>query len=1552
MLETEAKGESCDRLLPGCTACIEAKTKCCPRSVQLGGTAEDASGLSNAALPDYIETLKRKAKDLDDRSQRRRPQAAHDSPQTSHGTPLTEQTSLTERSVQAAMGEIEFLSRNAMAEPRGEASGFPQELAIGNMIKAILAISGKDPTQSLFSLSQKSKYRNMLGQTPTLTREVVADCMGRFFGHTKALCPYINEGEMLEYCDSFFDGSHVSHAISYTAFRDFNVYMATAIGMLLSPESGIELFASSLHSTAMQRFPTILGSNDDLKMLHSMQLLIIYSMFSSMGGSTWHLVGLAMKKAISFRFHKEPLSDIGIPEQKLNRRRTIFWNLYTLDRSAQWTGHSALKMKILRFNPPDTLDFPAYVVMHARLISKMRGSSHQQSIFHYGSFSYWRDIPRGTMGSNISPTSSRTLRQLTCRSMVCLAQISGFERNATRVFGTTHTIRQDIINTCSEYISNEYLAVENDCFTGSFVDAFDIFSAGVVLICLGRMSPSSDVPNAASVLNKCTSLLTLLGERFSALKALCRVLWCLQESADMCIITLFQSKMAPSRDDDPASSRQTVADKPTVYLLDTFPPKAIEHAKTLFNIIQPQDEQFQNWRENARALLIRSSYLTAEDVASCPNLIAIGKHGVGIDKIDQNACAERGIKILNTPGANARDVAELVVALSLSVARGIRSITTRQMSKPVPKETCNGLTLYQKTVGIIGMGNIGRTVAEIFRGGFQTDIIAYDAYMPEDTWTHIPHTRASSIDEVITRADILSVHVPLTKETRDMITYDKICMMKPDAILINAARGGIVNEHDLTRALSEGRLWGAGLDCHEQEPPSHEIYGQLWENLNSVSFFYVINNILTFLSMTSTIHDSYLSLQNPPANHPPTMPPHDLHIALQTIRDKQRPPILTPKRTIRQILPSILRSNNPRLRHPLLIHHKHTPKTRMTYKQTPLLIHSQPIRPRTPKRLEKQPYLRQFCLVIATYKNRSSGDNTNPFGEIPFDTRQSSLPSGESRYTHPDGSVIPTGPSRKISDAGRAEPLRHSVGWPVQRKVWGICHLRMGLITETRKAIQDAPKGMFNAYVLMCTCVFAFAGVAKGFDEDDYANTKGWIVSITTAGAVFGCLGCPRINDRFGRRWTFRLSTLIYIAGILGQGLCNGNMSGLYASRFIAGLGLGVLTIVPPIYISEIAPKTIRGLLTLQHAACQQLGVVFGFFINYGVTKSYPGGDKQWMLPTLLQLLPATIWLIGSFLCCESPRWLLYKGKRHDAATNLVKLRHLPLDHPIIVAELAGMDAQLLLETESVGEATIWELLKETLIPIENRRRFFLIFMANLLSQWSGANAITQYSPTIFGYLGISGDESTFLATGIYGVVKFASTLAFALFIVDFIGRRRSLITGISLQIVTLVYVGAYLGATKDMTPTQISNTPGASRASTAAIVAIYIHAVAWSIGWFGIPYLIGSEIFPIRIRSLNVSISMAFHWAFYFGCSRAMPSLLAATHRWGAFLFFGCICVIGLVYVFFAMPDTTGRSLEALDSLFQRPWYTVYRVAYPSSEAVRVEREDAKLGVEHVERA
>lgn len=313
--------------------------------------------------------------------------------------------------------------------------------------------------------------------------------------------------------------------------------------------------------------------------------------------------------------------------------------------------------------------------------------------------------------------------------------------------------------------------------------------------------------------------------------------------------------------------------------------------------------------------------------------------------------------------------------------------------------------------------------------------------------------------------------------------------------------------------------------------------------------------------------------------------------------------------------------------------------------------------------------------------------------------------------------------------------------------------------------------------------------------------------------------------------------------------------------------------------------------------------MVLGFFINYGVTRTYAGFKAQWMLPTLLQVLPAVLWGLSTFSVPESPRWLLAKSRRSEATKNLSKIRSLPPNHPVVEAEIAGIDAQLEHEIEAVAGASQRDLILETFGPVENRRRFFLIFMATLFSQWSGANAITQYSPTIFGYLGVTGTEPQFLTTGIYGVVKFTSCLAFALFIVDFLGRRRSLMTGIVLQIVTLAFVGTYLGITGNMSTTAVETSQAASRAGTAAIVAIYIHAIAWSIGWFSMPYLVGSEIFPIRIRSFNVSVSMAFHWAFYFGSSRAMPSLLAATHRWGAFVFFGCICLISLVYVYFAMP-------------------------------------------------
>ncbi|KAJ4354123.1 uncharacterized protein N0V89_005856 [Didymosphaeria variabile] len=286
--------------------------------------------------------------------------------------------------------------------------------------------------------------------------------------------------------------------------------------------------------------------------------------------------------------------------------------------------------------------------------------------------------------------------------------------------------------------------------------------------------------------------------------------------------------MAPGRID--SVSEPTTSQKPTVYLLDSFHPEATKYAQDLFDAVLPTDPRHSQWRQKAEYLLIRGSSLTAKDIKSCPNLKALGKQGVGIDKIDAEACKERGIKIFNTPGVNAQAVAETVLALTMSVAREIGRITAIQSRGDViPKEQCSGLIISHKTIGIVGMGNIGQSVARIFQSGLGCNIVAYDPLLPKDAWSEVPHKRAETLEDLLEASDVVTLHIPLLPQTRNLISYRELSIMRRNAILVNTARGGIINEADLERGLKDNLIWGAGLDCHEQEPPTKDRYGGLWE---------------------------------------------------------------------------------------------------------------------------------------------------------------------------------------------------------------------------------------------------------------------------------------------------------------------------------------------------------------------------------------------------------------------------------------------------------------------------------------------------------------------------------------------------------------------------------------------------------------------------------------------------------------------------------------------------------------------------------------------------
>jgi D-3-phosphoglycerate dehydrogenase len=260
-----------------------------------------------------------------------------------------------------------------------------------------------------------------------------------------------------------------------------------------------------------------------------------------------------------------------------------------------------------------------------------------------------------------------------------------------------------------------------------------------------------------------------------------------------------------------------------IYVLDAFHLSGVELAEKQAEVIRWDDPRAKNWHEDADGLMVRGKKIAAEDMARAKKLRVISKQGVGLDNIDLDAAKARGIAVCRTPGVNSEAVAEMALSLGLSVARRVTEFDrmTRADGK-VQRANFLGYESWQKTVGIVGMGNIGTLVARKWRGAFDAKIIGYDPYVPANRWSELPHKRAASLEEMLPQVDILSLHLPLTPESRNLIDAARLALMKPSAIVVNTSRGGIVNEAALYQAISSGKLFGAGFDVFEVEPPTSD----------------------------------------------------------------------------------------------------------------------------------------------------------------------------------------------------------------------------------------------------------------------------------------------------------------------------------------------------------------------------------------------------------------------------------------------------------------------------------------------------------------------------------------------------------------------------------------------------------------------------------------------------------------------------------------------------------------------------------------------------------
>jgi len=224
-----------------------------------------------------------------------------------------------------------------------------------------------------------------------------------------------------------------------------------------------------------------------------------------------------------------------------------------------------------------------------------------------------------------------------------------------------------------------------------------------------------------------------------------------------------------------------------------------------------------------RAIIVRNrTWVNQELLDAAPRLQVVGRVGVGVERIDQEACKARGVAVCPAFGANAITVAEYTIAALLLAWRGAFLASQRVIDGDWPRQEMIGYDLSGKTLGLIGFGNIGRAVAKRARA-FDMTVIASDPYIrPEESaWDELG-VRPVALESVLRESDAVSLHAPLTEETRHIIDASAIAAMKPGALLINTSRGGTVDEAAMIAALHSGQLGGAAIDVFEREPLTAE----------------------------------------------------------------------------------------------------------------------------------------------------------------------------------------------------------------------------------------------------------------------------------------------------------------------------------------------------------------------------------------------------------------------------------------------------------------------------------------------------------------------------------------------------------------------------------------------------------------------------------------------------------------------------------------------------------------------------------------------------------
>jgi MFS transporter, SP family, galactose:H+ symporter len=441
------------------------------------------------------------------------------------------------------------------------------------------------------------------------------------------------------------------------------------------------------------------------------------------------------------------------------------------------------------------------------------------------------------------------------------------------------------------------------------------------------------------------------------------------------------------------------------------------------------------------------------------------------------------------------------------------------------------------------------------------------------------------------------------------------------------------------------------------------------------------------------------------------------------------------------------------------------------------------------------------------------------------------------------------------------------------------------------------PQSHIRMFIYLTAGIAALAGLLFGYDtgvisgailfiRDQFRLTAGRteaIVSAVLVGAVIGAALSGALADRYGRKKVIIVTAILFAAGAIGAALAN-SVGMLVIFRIIIGIAIGVASYTAPLYISEISPPDVRGALVSLNQLMITCGIVVSYLVDYALSL----GANEWRWMFALGAVPAIILIIGMIALCESPRWLVSHNRTDEARSVLLHV----MPSRAVDGEIQAIKSSL------VTKAGTWKELAEPWV----RPALVVGIMLAFFQQVTGINTIIYYAPTIFEFAGFESHKVSILATVGVGVVNVLMTLV-AIWFLDRIGRKPLLYIGMAGMAISLGVLGLAF---------HLPGLVSSIKIITVISVIAYIASFAISLG--PIFWLIIAEIYPLNVRGRAMSLATVANWGFNAVVASTFLTLTEKLGKSGAFWFYALVCLVGIAFCYFYVPETKGHTLEQIE--------------------------------------